>query len=114
MRSLVGREVFLLVESAEGPGDDACAALPGQFAGAIGAAGIHDHDFIRQTLEGSQGLRQIALFVGPEGGVAEDELAVLQNAGADVLSLGEAILRIETAAIGLIAAVNVVRTLAKN
>jgi 16S rRNA (uracil1498-N3)-methyltransferase len=57
--------------------------------------------------------RQLALFVGPEGGVVEEELTLLRDAGADLLSLGEGILRIETAAIALIAAVNVLWMLGK-
>jgi 16S rRNA (uracil1498-N3)-methyltransferase len=58
--------------------------------------------------------RQLALFVGPEGGLMDEELTSLREAGADLLSLGEGILRIETAAIALIAAVNVLWVLGKN
>lgn len=55
------------------------------------------------------GAERIALFVGPEGGLTDDELKVLQNSGAHLVSLGDAILRIEAAAVALIAAVNTVR-----
>jgi 16S rRNA (uracil1498-N3)-methyltransferase len=53
---------------------------------------------------------RVALFAGPEGGLVDDELTLLRDAGADFLSLGEGILRIETAAIALLAAVNVLGT----
>lgn len=51
----------------------------------------------------------LALFVGPEGGLTEDELRTLRDAGADRIGLGNAILRIETAAVALVAAVNAAR-----
>ncbi|MCB2205716.1 16S rRNA (uracil(1498)-N(3))-methyltransferase [bacterium] len=41
----------------------------------------------------------IALFVGPEGGFSEDEVALLRDHGADILSLGPRRLRGETAGI---------------
>ena len=49
---------------------------------------------------------RIALFVGPEGGLTDDELKTLRDQGAHLVNLGSAILRIETAAIALIATVN--------
>ncbi len=45
--------------------------------------------------------RELVLFVGPEGGWAEDELEAAQRVGAILLSLGPRILRTETA--GLVA-----------
>lgn len=52
---------------------------------------------------------RIALLVGPEGGLTGEEAQVLQDAGAHLVSLGDAVLRIETAAISLIVAVNTAR-----
>lgn len=43
--------------------------------------------------------------VGPEGGLTDDEVRELQHAGCLVASLGETILRIETAAVAMCAAV---------
>lgn len=43
--------------------------------------------------------RSIALFIGPEGGFSEDEAAMAKEHGAQVISLGKPILRMETAAI---------------
>jgi 16S rRNA (uracil1498-N3)-methyltransferase len=49
--------------------------------------------------------RNTALTVGPEGGLTEDELAVAITAGWQNVDLGPRILRIETAAIALTAAI---------
>lgn len=46
----------------------------------------------------------VVLCVGPEGGFTEGEVASLTRAGAHVVSLGETILRIETAAVVGVAA----------
>ena len=43
--------------------------------------------------------RSIALFIGPEGGFSEEEAAMAKEHGAQVISLGKPILRMETAAI---------------
>jgi len=42
---------------------------------------------------------RVALFVGPEGGLAADEVSQLEAAGAVTVSLGPSILRTETAAV---------------
>ena len=47
--------------------------------------------------------RRIALFVGPEGGFEADEVAVLAEKGAQVVSLGPRILRTETAGMAMMA-----------
>jgi 16S rRNA (uracil1498-N3)-methyltransferase len=44
-------------------------------------------------------LTKIALFVGPEGGFSEEEIALARAKGCQVVSLGKRILRMETAAI---------------
>ena len=45
------------------------------------------------------------LVIGPEGGLTDDEVAALRDRGATPVRLGPAILRVETAALGLTAAV---------
>lgn len=57
---------------------------------------------------------RIALFVGPEGGLTDDEVEVLENADGHLISLGNAILRIEAAAISLIVAVNTAREIGQS
>ncbi|MCX7622845.1 MAG: 16S rRNA (uracil(1498)-N(3))-methyltransferase [Thermomicrobium sp.] len=49
--------------------------------------------------------RPLALFVGPEGGWSDDEIAFFRDSGAAFRSLGPLVLRAETAAIAGIAAV---------
>lgn len=46
-------------------------------------------------------LKSIAIIIGPEGGFEESEIELLKNAGAKVISLGNRILRTETAPIVL-------------
>jgi len=41
----------------------------------------------------------VALFVGPEGGLSAEEVALLEAAGAVTVTLGPSILRTETAAV---------------
>lgn len=46
----------------------------------------------------------VTILIGPEGGFTEEEVARTTGAGAQQLALGSAILRIETAAVALVAA----------
>ena len=41
----------------------------------------------------------VSIFVGPEGGFAEEEIRAARDLGMDVISLGRRILRTDTAAI---------------
>jgi 16S rRNA (uracil1498-N3)-methyltransferase len=43
-------------------------------------------------------LPKIAVIIGPEGGLSEKEAADLKEAGANIVTMGESILRVETAA----------------
>lgn len=44
---------------------------------------------------------KIAVIIGPEGGIEEEEVEVLKNSGAKVVTLGRRILRTETAALSM-------------
>ena len=50
------------------------------------------------------GVRSLHIYVGPEGGLADAERAALAAAGVAGVRLGPAVLRIETAAVALLAA----------
>jgi len=63
----------------------------------------------RQIIEAvSPGVESIALLVGPEGGWPEHERTAARDAGWASVSLGERVLRAETAAIAALAVVNAV------
>jgi 16S rRNA (uracil1498-N3)-methyltransferase len=47
---------------------------------------------------------EVMVIVGPEGGIAADELAQLRSAGAQVVSLGDGVLRTSTAGVVALAA----------
>ncbi len=68
-------------------------------------------DLSRRLLSISAPVDRVALFVGPEGGLTDDELTELRKTGAELLDLGPGILRIETAAIAGIASINLMLTL---
>jgi 16S rRNA (uracil1498-N3)-methyltransferase len=51
----------------------------------------------------------VVIAVGPEGGFTDAELELAVRAGAKLISLGPRVLRIETAALALAAALTVYR-----
>lgn len=51
----------------------------------------------RQLVKSMKGKKEIAVFIGPEGGFEESEVETARNAGAKTLTLGKRILRTETA-----------------
>ncbi len=55
---------------------------------------------IAPTLDGD-----VAIFVGPEGGIAPDEIETLKKGGASLATLGPRILRCETAPLAALAAI---------
>jgi len=57
---------------------------------------------LRQALEKCPGSKQVSLFIGPEGGFTSAEIELARSCGLLSVSLGERILRAETA--GLVAA----------
>jgi 16S rRNA (uracil1498-N3)-methyltransferase len=59
---------------------------------------------IRDTISGGARLRRACLVIGPEGGLAESEREALRRAGFVGVRLGRTTLRIETAAVALLAA----------
>jgi len=58
---------------------------------------------LRDRLSSGSGVGRVALAIGPEGGWTDEELAAASNAGFAECSLGENILRTETAVIAALA-----------
>lgn len=54
---------------------------------------------LKQVLEANMDAREVHILVGPEGGFAEEEIRVAKNNGWYPVSLGQRILRTETAGI---------------
>jgi 16S rRNA (uracil1498-N3)-methyltransferase len=52
----------------------------------------------------------VTILIGPEGGFTAAEVAQAQSAGADIVGLGDGILRIETAAVSLLAWIRLARS----
>lgn len=61
------------------------------------ATPLSGFDLHRGDRAGSRDLSDIVVVVGPEGGIAPDELAALEQAGASLVRLGETVLRTSTA-----------------
>ena len=55
------------------------------------------HNSLKETLRAAGSPRSIAVFIGPEGGLEQDEVDLLSRNGAKVAGLGPRILRTETA-----------------
>lgn len=54
-------------------------------------------DNTRAVLDSLKDLKDIAVFIGPEGGFDDSEIELLKEAGSEIISLGRRILRTETA-----------------
>ena len=67
--------------------------------------GAKCHDVLGSILQKGAALRGVSLIVGPEGGLAPAELAAARANGWRIVDLGDRILRVETAALALAAAV---------
>ena len=59
-------------------------------------------DRARELVKEANGKKSIGIFIGPEGGISEEELELAMKMGALPISLGNRILRTETAGLALI------------
>ncbi len=60
---------------------------------------------LHEALQSVPKSKEISLFIGPEGGFAEEEIAIAQQRGAVPVSLGPRILRAETAGLAAASAI---------
>ena len=56
----------------------------------------------REAVEEGLSAGKIAVFIGPEGGFAREEIALAEAEGARIISLGRRILRTETAGLAVL------------
>lgn len=71
-----------------------------QWVGSLRKERRHPRDVFREFQQTNARLPQsAAVWIGPEGDFAPDELKAIENAGAQPISLGRLVLRVETAAI---------------
>ena len=54
---------------------------------------------IRQVVKSLMSIPSLGLFIGPEGGFSKSEIEELKQNGAETVSLGAHVFRMETAAI---------------
>lgn len=59
----------------------------------------------RELIKEVKNKKSIGIFIGPEGGISEDELELALNVGAKPISLGNRILRTETAGLALVSVI---------
>ena len=69
---------------------------------AIVAYENEDRKTIKEIFESKKNVKNIAVVIGPEGGISKEEIEKLQHAGAEIVSLGNRILRTETAPIAVL------------
>ncbi len=60
-----------------------------------------DSNNLKNILQEHQKVNSIISFIGPEGGFTSEEIRMAREAGCQFVSLGERILRVETAAIAI-------------
>ncbi len=60
------------------------------------------------------GVRSVLVVIGPEGGFSHEEADAARARGAEVISLGERVLRTETAALVLLAILNYETAVGRN
>lgn len=56
----------------------------------------------REVIRDTRDKKTIGIFIGPEGGITEEELAMAEGIGAKKISLGNRILRTETAGLAIL------------
>ncbi|EHI12590.1 16S rRNA (uracil(1498)-N(3))-methyltransferase [Mycolicibacterium thermoresistibile] len=83
------------------------ARVADDVAGGAVALVLHEAAAVPLTAVGWQPVEAVTLIVGPEGGITDDEIAELQEAGARAVRLGPTVLRTSTAAAVALGAIGV-------
>ena len=60
---------------------------------------------IKEVLKKSKDIKNVCIFIGPEGGFSDEEITLAKDNGFEIVSMGPRILRTETAPISAITAV---------
>ncbi|MBP3337044.1 MAG: 16S rRNA (uracil(1498)-N(3))-methyltransferase [Clostridia bacterium] len=81
------------------------AKLIPQFDLCIVAYEKEEEATLKSVLRDNLSAEKIGIFIGPEGGFDESEIAILKESGAKSISLGKRILRTETAGFCVISAI---------
>jgi len=77
------------------------------FAGSLHGDGRHPREYVEAFLSTHQRLPQsLGVWIGPEGDFSPDEMSAMKSAGALPITLGNLVLRCETAAIAALATLN--------
>lgn len=58
--------------------------------------------YARQTIKKVADVKSVGIYIGPEGGFSEEEVALAREAGARTITLGHRILRTETAGMAIL------------
>ena len=89
------------------PFAEACQAPPRDTLGLMASVGDETVPLSKalRSLEDAPHLREVRLYVGPEGGFAPREVALARDAGIVLVSLGPRVLRTETAGLVALSAV---------
>jgi 16S rRNA (uracil1498-N3)-methyltransferase len=86
-----------------GEPEESTAAVARRLGSAAGAYVLHEEASERLSRVPLPDRGDIVLVVGPEGGIAPEELAAFSAAGATAVRLGEAVLRTSTAGVAALA-----------
>jgi 16S rRNA (uracil1498-N3)-methyltransferase len=86
-------------------GPEATAAVATRCAGADLAVVLHENAEKPLAALTFPSAGEIVVVVGPEGGIADDELSALADAGAHVVRLGDTVLRSSTAGVAALAVI---------
>ena len=66
---------------------------------------VEDRQSLKEVLQANKDKKEIALLIGPEGGIDKEEVALALAHGWQAVSLGKRILRTETAGLAAMAAI---------